>query len=305
MASLFDNLSLKIVALLLGLLLWFHVATEKTYVYEVLLPVTSINLEADLSLVRYPVDSLQVVVSASGKQLMRSKWREKGLRINATQFAPGRHQLTLSPANTSLVGGNNLISLDEIITPVGLELYVDRRSEVTLPVEADLVAVADDGFAVASISRPEPAQVKVSGPRSLLGGFSIIFTEHKKMTGLRNSLEITLPLTAPVGHGITLDPDSVTLKVRVVPVRTRVFNNVPVVLYNAPGDLRTAIRPRLVTVILTGPPEEIDKLEASALVVSADYTKLDSFGRAALKVDCPTTFRVKSVSVDSVAIDRL
>ena len=166
------------------------------------------------------------------------------------------------------------------------------------------MAVADDGFAVASISRPEPAQVIVSGPRSLLGGFSTIFTEHKKMTGLRNSLAVTLPLTAPVGHGITLDPDSATLMVQVVPVRTRVFNGVPVVLYNAPVDLRTAIRPRLVTVVLTGPPEEIDKLDVSALVASADYTKLDSSGRAALKVDCPTTFRVKSVSVDSVAIDR-
>lgn len=302
MKSLFDNLALKIVALLLGLLLWFHVATEKIYTYQVRLPLNIVNLGQDLALVRFPVDSLTVVVSASGKRLGRTRWRDDGVRINALQFLAGRHQLSLTPANTTLIGGSNLISLDEVVTPTSLELYVDRKSEVNLKVQADLVAEADDGFAVASISKPQPDQVKVVGPRSLLGGFSTVFTEHKKMTGLRNSLEIILPLAVPAGHGISLDPDSVTLSIKVVPVRTRVFEGVPVILYNLPPDNQASSRPGRITVILTGPPDAIDSLDASALVASADFALMDTSGRAAVKVDCPAIFRVKSVSVDSVTI---
>lgn len=305
MKSLFDNLALKIVALLLGLLLWFHVATEKIYNYQVRLPLNIINLDQDMALVRYPVDSLTVVVSASGKRLGRTRWRADGVRINALQFPAGRHQLTLTPANTTLIGGANLISLDEVVNPTSLELYVDRKSEVSLPVEADLVAEADDGFAVASISQPQPDQVKVVGPRSLLGGFSTIFTEHKKMTGLRNSLEIILPLALPAGYGISLDPDSVTLLVEVVPVRTRVFEGVPVVLYNLPANVPASSSPAQITVILTGPPAAIDSLDRSALVASADFASMNSSGRVAVKVDYPAIFRVKSVSVDSVTISRL
>jgi hypothetical protein len=300
--SLFDNLTLKIVALILGLLLWFHVATEKTYVYQVRLPISVINLDDDLSLVRFPVDSVTVVVSASGKQLLRSKWREDGLRINAVAFAAGRHQMNLTPANISLVTGANLISLDEVISPSVLELYIDRTSEVMLPVEADLVTAADDGFAVASISPPQPAQVKVVGPRSVLGGFKTVFTEHKEMTGLRNSLELALPLASPPGHGIELEPDSVILKVQVVPIRTRVFDSIPVVLYNVPVDQPMVARPQHVTVVLTGPPDDIDSLDPSAVVASADYVQKNNANRAALKVGCPATFKVKSVSADSVAI---
>jgi len=303
--SLFDNLALKIVALLLGVLLWFHVATEKVYTYQVRLPLNIINLGEDLALVRYPADSLTIVVSASGKRLGRTRWREDGVRINALQFPAGRHQLTLTPANTTLIGGSNLISLDEVITPSSLELYVDRTSEVNLKVQTDLVAVADDGFAVASISRPEPDQVTVVGPRSLLGGFSTVFTEHKRMTGLRNSLDITVPLALPAGYGITLDPDSVTLSVEVVPVRTRVFKAVPVVLYNLPSDSRATSQPSQLDVVLTGPPEAIDSLDGSTLIASADYASVDSSGRVAVRVDCPSTFRVKSVSVDSVTISGL
>lgn len=304
MKSLFDNLALKIVALLLGLLLWFHVATEKVYTYQVRLPLNIINLGQDLALVRYPVDSLTVVVSASGKRLGRTRWRADGVRINALQFPAGRHQLTLSPANTTLIGGSNLISLDEVVTPTSLELYIDRKSEVSLMVQPDLVVEADDGFAVASISEPRPEQVKVVGPRSLLGGFSVVFTEHKKITGLRNSLDINLPLALPAQYGITLEPDTVSLSIEVVPVRTRVFEMVPVVLYNLPADVPATSQPGFISVILTGPPDAVDSLEISALIASADYAALDSSGRAAVKVDCPATFRVKSVSVDSVTISK-
>jgi len=302
--SLFDNLTLKIVALILGLLLWFHVATEKTYVYQLRLPITVINLDDDLSLVRFPADSVTVVVSANGKQLLRSKWREDGVRVNAVAFTSGRHQLTLTPANTSLAAGAGFISLDEIISPSVLELYIDRTSEVMRPVETDLVTAADDGYAVASISLPQPAEVKMVGPRSLLSGFKTVFTEHKELTGLRNSLEISLPLARPAGHGIKLEPDSVTVKVQVVPVKTRVFDSVPVVLYNVPVDQPAVCRPQHVTVVLTGPPDDIDALDPSALVASADFIQRDGSGRAALKVGCPARFKLKSVSADSVAISR-
>ncbi len=40
MKSLLENFWLKIVALIMGLLLWFHVATEKIYNYEVRVPIS-------------------------------------------------------------------------------------------------------------------------------------------------------------------------------------------------------------------------------------------------------------------------
>ncbi len=302
MASIFDNLSIKLVALGLGLLLWFHVATEKVYNYELQLPVTSVALNDGLTLSRYPPESLKVVVSASGKQLLRQKWREHGLLINAVQFSPGRHNIDLTPINTSLSSAGNLVSLDKIVYPTATELYVDRRSETRLPVTSDLTALADDGFAVASITRPEPSEVTLVGPRSVLGTIGTVFTEHKELAGLRNSLTVLLHLVKPDGYGMTLDPDSVTLSVEVVPVRTRVFDDVPILLFNVPPDSEVTVDPAWVTVILTGPPVEIDSLRPGAVVASADYMLAGVSGKAPVKIDCPSILKVKSSSVDSVAV---
>ncbi len=302
MASVFDNLSIKLVALGLGLLLWFHVATEKVYNYELQLPVTRVALNNDLTLSRYPPESLKVVVSASGKQLLRQKWRERGLRINAVQFPPGRHNVDLTPINTSLFSAGNLVTLEKIIYPTTTELFIDRRSETLLSVTSDLTAVADDGFAVASISKPEPSEVTVVGPRTMLGSVGTVFTERKELTGLRNSLTVLLPLVKPDGYGMTLDPDSVMLKVEVVPVRTRVFDGVPILLFNVPPDTEATVDPVSVSVTLTGPPSEIDSLHFDAVVASADYALVGESGKVPVKIDCPSSLRVKSSSVDSVAV---
>src|SRR3989304_9339473 len=102
--KLLHNFWLKIMALVMGLLVWLHVATEKTYEYELKLPITHVALKDSLTLSRQPPDSLLVAVSANGKQLLRRKWRDRGLRVNASQYRPGRFTLSFSTENTSLAG---------------------------------------------------------------------------------------------------------------------------------------------------------------------------------------------------------
>ena len=302
MTSPVNNISMKLVALVLGFLLWFHVATEKNYHHTLQLQVTDIVLGKDLTLAKNPPDSLEVVVSASGKQLLRRKWRERGLRINAAQLPAGRHNVELTPLNISLTNADEFVSLEKIIFPTSTEFYVDRKAETMISVTPDVVAFPGEGFAVSGISSPEPTHVNLIGPRSLLSGFSTVYTEHKKLEGLRNNLTISLQLALPEGYGVRLEPDSVTISVEVVPVRTRAFENVPIVLHNAPTHLTASLYPNELTVILTGPPDDIDSFDNAAMIVSADFTDIDTLGRTNVKIDCPARFKVKSSSVDSVTV---
>ena len=100
---LLKNFWLKVVAFTLGMMVWVHVATEKTYNYEFRLPVTEITVGEGLALSQPPPDSLIVSATASGKQLLRSRWRLEGLRINATQYQAGRFNVNLTTQNISLV----------------------------------------------------------------------------------------------------------------------------------------------------------------------------------------------------------
>ncbi len=299
---LLENFWLKVIALLIGFLLWFHVATEKIYKHEIQLPVTEIVLGDSLTLVDNPPDSLVVLVSASGKQLLRSKWRQRGIRINATQFRAGRHVINFTTENVSLVGAPTDIQLEEVVSPTSMSFLIDHITEKQVDVIVDLVTERDEGFAVSRVSNPVPPKVTVIGARSLLHRLKSVSTVHKELTRLRNSLTITLPLLPPKGYNISMIPDSVTVQIEVVPVKTRIFKDIPIVIFNAPQDKEIQVEPPSLDIELTGPPEDVDLLNRNALVASVNYNNVKVSGYAPVKIDCPSSFSVKRTSVDSVRV---
>ncbi len=302
MKKLLNNIWLKFLALLVGVLVWFHVVTEKTYNYEVTVPVTDIDLRDDLTLATLPPDSIVVVVSAKGKQLVQSGWRERGVRINISKLSTGRHTLYLSPENVQLYAPHKNVVVEEVLSPIQWEIEIDPKGTVELPITPNIIASPDEGFAVSSRVVATPSRAKLTGPRSVIKVLSSILTEQKELTGLRNSVTIATRLTAPAGIGMKVEPETVMVRIDVVPVKTRVYDNLPIAVYNLPPDYLAKTNPPAVRVELTGPPEDIDLLNKNALTVAVDYRNMTREGMAGVSVDCPANFKVKAVSVDSVRI---
>lgn len=302
MVKIFEHFWIKVIALVLGLLLWFHVATEKVYNYQLRMPINQVVLDNDLTLAQAPPESLTVMVSATGKQLMRQKWRERGVKIVANQFGIGRHQIQLTASNTSLASPARDISLEDIISPKTITLVVDRLGEATVKVQPDLITEPEKGYAVSRISTPEPDKVTITGPQSQIRRINEVNTEQKELNGLRNDLKLTLALAKPDIFGVALDPDSVSLTVEVVAVKTRVFDNIPIVIYNTPAGKVAVSSPSTITIELTGPPADIDLLNRNAIIASADFARLSADGKVPIKIDCPSKFRVKNSSADSVTV---
>lgn len=299
---LFRNFWLKIVAFALGLLVWLHVETEKIYNHEISLPISDIDLNEGLVLAEPPPDSLQVEVLASGKQLFRRKWRNEGVRINASQYRAGRFSMNLNTQNTSLVHPTNEVSLQEIVSPKVMRLDIDVSASVRLPVAAALDVTAAEGFAVGRQMHVEPPMADLIGPRSRLKEIDSLRTARSKLSSLRNPVTITLPLEQPIGYGFSVQPESVVVTIPVFPVKTRVFETVPVQVFNAPAQTETRTRPNFIRVELTGPPDEIDRLDPNSLTLSVDFRSVGANKRAQLKFDCPPGYQLKSLSTDSVSV---
>jgi YbbR domain-containing protein len=303
MAKFLEHLWLKIIAVLLGLLLWFHVATEKIYNYQLNLPITEVVLDENLTLANYPPKEVMVTVSATGKQLMRKKWRDRGLKIIANHLKQGSHEFLLNTSNTVISFPLTDLTIEEINSPSSVELQVDKIGEREVKVSADLISEADDGFAVSPLKNIIPPKVTIAGPESVIKNIDEILTEHKELTGLRNSLDITLSLVKPNVYGITVSPDTVLFSLEIVPVKTRKFDNVPIAVTNVPPSSNIEIVPAYVNVEITGPPAEIDLLNINALIITCDFRDKDEYGKAVLKIDCPPLYKVKNVSTDTVTIN--
>ena len=252
MKWLLRNFWLKLVAFVMALLIWVHVATEKTYNYELQMPISEITLKEGLTLAEAPPDSIVVAVSARGKQLLRQQWRSRGVRINANQFQAGRFNLTVSANNTSLSQPTGEVSLDEVISPTMIQLWIDAEDSIQTMITADIDAAADDGFAIGHELEIEPAEVTLIGPRSELNKARVVRTRHKRLESLRNTVTIKLPLVPPPGYGFRVQPDSVAVTIPVLPVKTRVFEKVAVAVLNVPPDQLYRVEPSTVKVELTG-----------------------------------------------------
>ncbi len=303
MVGLLKNFWLKIIALIMGCFVWLHVATEKSYVHEIKLPVTAIDLMDSLTLVRQPIDSIEVEVSATGKKLLRHQWRGRGIRLLATQFGIGTHEMEITSFNATLAGLPTDITLEEIIFPRQVELIIDKRSYKNIPAFPDIDATADDGFAISRLSVIKPESVELSGPYSKLEKITALFTEKLKLESLRSNVTLKLPLSVPVGYGFRIVPDSVTIQIDVVPIKTRVYKNIPIVIFNAPPSLQSSTNPKYITIEITGPPADIDLLNRTALSASVDYNTISENGFTLIKIDCPSGFKVKESDADSARIE--
>ncbi len=302
MKWLFNNFWLKITAFGLGLLVWLHVETEKIYNHEIILPITQVILSDGLVLAEAPPDSLRVSVLASGKQLLRRKWRDEGVEINAGQFRAGRFNVNLSTQNTSLVHPTTEVTLQEIVSPKVLRLEIDVEGKKQVPITAALETEADDGFAVGQQLQIAPSTATLIGPRSRLQEVDTIRTASKKLGSMRNPVTITVPTICPEGYGFRVEPESVSVTIPVFPVKTRVFEHIPVQVFNTPGGIAVRTDPTELKVELTGPPDEIDRLTPNALTLSVDHRTISAGGRAKVRFDCPPGFKFKSLSSDSVLV---
>ncbi len=156
MSKPFENIWILSIALILGFLLWFHVATDKTYNYRLALPIVVVELGDRLTLADSPADSVTALVSATGKQLLRRQWRHRGVRILAAHLPVGRHAFGLTPSNTLLVDPGNDIVISEIIAPKSVQLNVDQIGKAQVKVIPNIEAVAADGYVVRPVYEPDP-----------------------------------------------------------------------------------------------------------------------------------------------------
>jgi len=305
MPKLFENLWAKLAALLLAFLLWFHVATDKTFQYETNLELTQIGLNDELSLSAPPPDEFRIIVSATGKRLLRSDWKKAGLRLMIDRSRPGRAKINFDQDNLTLVKSDN-IELINIISPRDIILEFDRKIQKEVPVSSTVTVIPDQGFVISKPDSLVPNQVTITGPRKLLNSVRFIETVPDSVAGIRNNLSMRVPLVYPDIYGLEIFPDTISYIVNVSPIKTRVFSNISIQMINKPSQTDSAllIQPDKLEIRIGGIPFIVDSLKPDIFSATVNYTEFDSLGYAPIELTVPLSLSIISQSADSVKLIR-
>jgi hypothetical protein len=243
---LFDNLGLKLVALLLAVLTYLNVYTDRPATMIVSFPIHVTDLPDSLSLSGPAPAVLQAELRGTAKQLIRLRVTEPPVKISLAGVSVGRYERSLGPQDLPLPAGVEL-QVDRMVSPRTLELQVDRRVRRTVPVAARIEGVPAGGVLWDGRYEIRPNRVTISGPEAAVAKLDSVETEAVSVSGRRDTLAVSAEI-ASLPDWCSAEPDRVEIK---IPLEMRLVRRFPIDVEAPRGGASFRTAPPRVTAIVT------------------------------------------------------
>ena len=298
------NPGLKIVGLILALLLWFHVATNKDYEIDLHYELGYINLPEALILTAGPKEDIAVRLRASGKQLLRLWWTHRLWRLDLSGVGTGEVAMNLRTSDIPLYGIEDVTVLG-FAESGRLNLWLDSLEMKTVPVYTHEAFIAAPDFVKIGPLVLTPDSVQLSGPRALLAGISALALETIDREEWSEEINQVVPVALPPAYNVQSAPSEVRIFQAMEQVAIRVFDSLPVTIVMTDPDERCTVAPAWVRVEVRGPASQMQFLAPDSVRVLYAAARKDTRGaRCALWVDVSPPFRVLKVEHDSITVHR-
>jgi YbbR domain-containing protein len=258
---LFDNLGLKIFALLLALLLYLHVYTDRTVEETLYFPLQLEQLPDSLTLASTPPASVGVRLRGTGKQLLRLRYFKPPFKLSLAAVTPGTFQRALAATDVPLAGTGD-VSVIGVIDPAELRIDVARRAVRDVPVVVPVTGVPARGRLVSGPIEIRPAGVRLSGPAPWVARQETLRTEAISIAGRRDTLELVQAVTAPPAWAHAT-PGSVFVRVPIEEAAERTFS-LQVEVRGIRPELRADPHPSTIDVTWRGPASLAAGVDAQA-----------------------------------------
>lgn len=214
---LLENMGLKLVAVVLALVVYLHVYTERPATMTVAFPLEIADLADSLAIVNPGPASVAAELKGTGKQLIRLRLAEPRLKVSLAGVGPGRFQRTVGVQDLPL-GGEDGLTVAHFIGPQMLEMQVDRVQERIVPVAPRIDAALPSGATWSGDWLATPDRVVVRGPHSIVSKLDSLRLAPVRLDASRDTLRfIVSAATAPAGSQVT--PQAVTLRVPITHAR--------------------------------------------------------------------------------------
>jgi YbbR-like protein len=191
MSFLFENLPLKLLSLGFALGLWFVIAGETTSELGLQVALELQNFPRDMELTGDAVNAVEVRLRASPGILHALNPGDVSARIDLRGAVAGERIVHLTPEAIRVPFGVKVVKISPSILTLNLEPTLVK----VVPIRPRLLGRPAKGYEVGEITS-EPAEVRISGPKSRVEEIESAFTEPISLDGARG------PVTDLVNVGL-------------------------------------------------------------------------------------------------------
>jgi YbbR domain-containing protein len=302
--KLFDNLWLKLGAILLACLLWLHASTDKLYEYTINYNLKMVNLSSELILAEPLPASVQVKIYGKGKELLKLLLsKERTLKIDAQRFSAGEFELPLRKEMIGVPEGLNL-SIIEIASPKALMINLQKIEEKKVPIISQLRIFPQEGYFQKGKVRFTPEEVKLIGPEENVEKTSYILSQEKEFQDLKKSLSGTVDLAPPPVFNVRFSPQMVDFSVEIKKGEKRMLENLPVKLINLPRGRKVFLDSKTINLEVLGEKETLDELTPERIKINLDCRNLKE-GKTKLspQIELPEDLLLVRAEPDSFSVE--
>jgi YbbR domain-containing protein len=256
---LLDNLGLKLFALLLAVLLYVHVYTDRTDEETLYFPLVLEQLPDSLSLASEAPATVGVRLRGTGKQLWRLRILKPPVRVSLAAVTPGTFQRSLGPADVPLTGAGDM-TIVGMVDPSEVRVDVARRAVRRVPIDVPITGLPARGLVVSGRVQITPATARVTGPASWVARQETLRTEPVSIAGRRDTLQFVQALIAPPPWA-HIAPGSVFVRVPIEAGEERALT-LPIEVRGIRGELRADTHPTALAATWRGPASLAGAIDA-------------------------------------------
>lgn len=261
------NLSLKILAAIITLVLYFFVnsQTNRTEI-TLTLPVEFKNLPAKKVILLPEKRQVQVTLRGPSHRVSALAASSLSFQVILPDNLGNQHRVNLSDSNLNITDSVEAYN----INPATLDLVLDDLSSKEVAVEIPTIGKIDTNFKLAGI-HSEPETVKITGPMTELVNINSVVTVPLDLRIVESSGEKFLDVESQFPY-FTIEPNRVQVFFDVASVaQERKFDNLKIEVRSGSA-MAYRISPDTVSVELSGPKSILKKLTQEELL---PYVKIE------------------------------
>ena len=210
------NLGYKLIALLLGLLLWFDVSTDEVAVVEYPVPLRVAVRGGDMIVTNDVPREVEVTFSGRGRDLLSLDKDQLSIDKEVAGGENDTLQIAIDPRDVRRPADLDVTPI--AVTPGQVVVVTDRFMERTVPLQPIGVPSAEDGLAVVDVV-VEPRMVRVRGVTAEVRPIGSLALDLSQIEAGSSSLDVRMEIAVPESlRTVTVTPDSVRIRGRVIAV---------------------------------------------------------------------------------------
>ena len=212
---LFENLGLKLLAILMAVLVYLNVYTDRPATMMLTFPIQLAELPDSLSLAGPVPAAVQAEIRGTGKQLLRLRLTEPQVRISLAGVGPGRFERALAAEDLPL-GSHEGLQVERLVGPRMIELQLERKSRRRIPVAVAIEGVPAGGMHYGGDVLLDPSIVTVTGPQKTLAQLDSVRLMPVRVDGRRDTVRVQVgPAALP--DWCAMDPPMIRVTVVLKP----------------------------------------------------------------------------------------